>query len=97
MRKISQMTQDEALTEEALTAFKRRLERAKRKAEESAAATRAVFAALEDMCIDPSEISTAAENADNLEEAISCFIDYGEYSVSGIMREVRGAFKEAET
>lgn len=48
------------------------------------------------MCIDPDEIPSAAENADNLEEAICCFIDYGEYSVSGIMREVRAAYKEAE-
>lgn len=60
------------------------------------AATKAVFDALEDMCIEPDEISSAAENAENLEEAISCFIDYGEYSVSGIMREVRAAYKEAE-
>lgn len=95
MKKISEMTADEALTEETLSTFKRRLERAKRKAEESAAATRAVFKALEDMCINPDEISTDAENADNLEEAISCFIDYGEYSISGIMREVRAAYKEA--
>ena len=40
--------------------------------------------------------TSAAENAENLEEAICCFIDYGEYSVSGIMREVRAAYKEAE-
>lgn len=51
---------------------------------------------LEDMCIDQDEIPSAAENAENLEEAICCFIDYGEYSVSGIMREVRAAYKEAE-
>lgn len=95
MKKISQMTQEEALAEEALTVFKRRLERAKRKAEESAAATQAVFAAIEDMCIDPDKIKTGAENADNLEEAINCFIQYGEYSVSGIMREIRGAYREA--
>lgn len=44
----------------------------------------------------PDEIPSAAENAENLEEAICCFIDYGEYSVSGIMREVRAAYKEAE-
>lgn len=48
------------------------------------------------MCIDPDKIPSAAENAENLEEAICCFIDYGEYSVSGIMREVRAAYKEAE-
>lgn len=96
MKKISEMTQDEILIESALKVFKRRLERAKRKAEESAAATSAVFKALEDMCIDADKIKTEAENADNLEEAINCFIQYGEYSVSGIMREVRGAYREAE-
>ena len=74
MKKISEMTPGEALTEQAL----------------------AVFDAIEDMCIDPDEIPSAAENAENLEEAICCFIDYGEYSVSGIMREVRAAYKEAE-
>lgn len=94
--KISEMTPDEALTEQALAVFKRRLEQARKKSVESAAATKAVFDALEDMCIEPDEIPSAAENAENLEEAISCFIDYGEYSVSGIMREVRAAYKEAE-
>lgn len=96
MKKISEMTPDEVLTEQALAVFKRRLEQARKKAVESAAATKAVFDALKDMCIDPDEIPSAAENAENLEEAISCFIDYGEYSVSGIMREVRAAYKEAE-
>ena len=91
MKKISEMTPGEALTEQALAVFKRRLEQARKKA-----ATKAVFDAIEDMCIDPDEIPSAAENAENLEEAICCFIDYGEYSVSGIMREVRAAYKEAE-
>lgn len=95
MRKISEMTPDEALAEEALAVFKRRLEKAKRKAEESAFAENAVFAALDDMCIDAEEIPTAAENASNLKEAICCFLSYGEYSLSGIMREVRAAYKEA--
>lgn len=96
MKKISEMTPDEALTEQVLATFKRRLERAKRKSDESATATQAVFAALEDMCIEPGEIPTSAENATNLEEAICCFIDYGEYSIGGIMQEVRAAYKEAE-
>lgn len=96
MKKISEMTPDEALTEQTLAAFRRRLERAKRKSEESALASWAVFKALEDMCIDAEEIPTEAENASNLAEAISCFLDYDEYSVAGIMREVRAAYKEAE-
>ena len=48
MKKISEMTPDEALTEQALAVFKRRLEQARKKAVESAAATKAVFDALED-------------------------------------------------
>lgn len=42
MKKISEMTPDEALTEQALAVFKRRLEQARKKAVESAAATKAV-------------------------------------------------------
>lgn len=94
MKKISEMTPGEALTEQALAVFKCRLEQARKKSAENAAATKAVFDALEDMCIDLNEIPSAAENAENLEEAICCFIDYGEYSVSGIMREIREAYKE---
>lgn len=39
MKKISEMTPGEALTEQALAVFKRRLEQARKKAVESAAAT----------------------------------------------------------
>ncbi len=42
MKKISEMTPGEALTEQALAVFKRRLEQARKKAVESAAATKAV-------------------------------------------------------
>lgn len=59
MKKISEMTPGEALTEQALAVFKRRLEQARKKAVESAAATKAVFDALEDMCIEPDEIPSA--------------------------------------
>ena len=64
MKKISEMTPGEALTEQALAVFKRRLEQARKKAVESAAATKAVFDALEDMCIEPDEIPSAAEHAE---------------------------------
>ena len=63
MKKISEMTPGEALTEQALAVFKRRLEQARKKAVESAAATKAVFDALEDMCIDPGEIPSAAASS----------------------------------
>lgn len=39
---------------------------------------------------------TAAENADNLADAISCFINYGEYNIVGLMEEINN-FMERET
>lgn len=93
---ISEMSVEECSDELVFRRFKSLLEKARKKQTEATAATELVYQALEDMCIDADHISTDAENADNLEEAISCFIDYGEYSVAGIMREVKAAYgKEA--
>ena len=55
-----------------------------------------VFKALEDMCVDADSAETAAELTDNLREAITCFLSYGKYSFSGIMREVRKAYINQE-
>lgn len=35
-----------------------------------------------------SEVPTKAENADNLEKAIDCFIYYGEYNIDEIIEEL---------
>lgn len=37
-----------------------------------------------------SEIKTNAENSDNLEEAICCFVQYGEYDEESIWKELEG-------
>ena len=56
-----------------------------------------VFVELDRLCIDPSEHPTAAENATTLEEAISCYVQYSEYTRSGLMREIKAAYgKETE-
>lgn len=34
------------------------------------------------------EVATDAENADTLEEAIYCFVQYGEYNIDGILKEL---------
>jgi hypothetical protein len=34
------------------------------------------------------EVATDAENADTLEEAINCFVQYGEYNIDGILKEL---------
>ena len=54
-----------------------------------------VMDAIEDMgVIDLSRFETKAENADNLEEAIYCYIQYGEFDVDSIIEEVKAAEKE---
>ena len=52
-----------------------------------------IFKALDDLGIDPAKYNTSAENASNLAEAISCYISYGEYSVDGLMKEIRKAYE----
>ena len=52
-----------------------------------------IFKALDDLGIDPAKYNTAAENASKLAEAISCYISYGEYSVDGLMKEIRQAYE----
>ena len=34
------------------------------------------------------EIPTEAENADNLEQAISCYVQYGEYDIEKLVDEI---------
>ena len=34
------------------------------------------------------EVATDAENADTLEEALNCFVQYGEYNIDGILKEL---------
>lgn len=86
------MTSEECLDELTFRRFKSLLEKARKKSVEAAAASALVFQALEDMCIDADRVRSDAENAATLLEAISCYIDYGEYSVAGIMREIKGAY-----
>lgn len=95
-KRASEITPAEALTEKEMNAFGQKLARAKTAYNTAHRALEAVFRQLENMCIDPSEVPTDAENACNLEEAINCYLQYGEYSRGGIMREVRDAFTSAE-
>jgi len=40
------------------------------------------------------DCETKAENACNLEEAINCYIDYGEYDVNSIIEEIKHQIKK---
>lgn len=54
-----------------------------------------VMEAIEDLgIIDLSRFETKAENASNLEEAICCYIQYGEFDVDSIIDEIKAAEKE---
>ena len=54
-----------------------------------------VMEAIEDLgIIDLSRFETKAENASNLEEAICCYIQYGEFDVDSIIEEIKVSEKE---
>ena len=54
-----------------------------------------VMDAIEDIgIVDLSRFKTQAENADNLEEAMYCYIQYGEFDVDSIIKEIKVAEKE---
>lgn len=46
--------------------------------------------------VDLEDIATGAENADNLEEAICCYIDYGEYTIDELIAEITSAVTRKE-
>lgn len=79
---------DEALFRE----FKKLLRSAKRKAAAAQAAEDEVFRLIECMGIVPDSVPTNAENADNLQDAITCYLSYDEYSEKGIISEVQEAY-----
>lgn len=89
---ISNLTPEQASDELVFMAFEKALRAAKRKAKAAQEAENGIFDLLEDMCIDAERVPSEAENADNLKDAITCYLSYGEYSVAGIMREIRAAY-----
>lgn len=79
--------------QEKFILLRKGIEIAKELQDKATEAGNLIFNALDDLGIDPAKYSTAAENASNLAEAISCYISYGEYSVDGLMKEIRKAYK----
>lgn len=66
--------------------LRRLIQKARKKSIELNDATQAVFDALSDvdLCV-----PTDAENADDLEQAINCYIQYGEYSIDELLDEIK--------
>lgn len=53
-----------------------------------------VYQALDNLNVDFYAAKTNAKDSDNLFEAIFSYICYGEYSIDGLMEEIRTAYKE---
>lgn len=51
-----------------------------------------IFNMLRNMGVDL-QSDTKAENADCLDEAINCYIQYNEYNIDNIMKEIEGAIR----
>ena len=77
--------------QEKFILLRKGIETAKELQDKATEAEDLIFKVLDDLGIDPAKYNTAAENASNLAEAISCYISYGEYSVDGLMKEIRKA------
>ncbi|MBQ8618496.1 MAG: hypothetical protein IJ418_13450 [Clostridia bacterium] len=92
-KRIADMTADEIMTEQTLRTIENAIKRAKKKANEAQAAEMQVYKMLEDACVDLTA-PTKAENADNLDEAISCYLSYDEYSLAGLMEEIRENYEK---
>lgn len=89
---IPKLTPEQALDEEVFMEFEKALKSARRKAVAAQKAERLIFGLIDDMCIDADHTASEAENADTLADAITCYIQYGEFSLSKIMREVRSVY-----
>lgn len=89
--KIPDMTPEQAMDELTMDELRKLLKKAKTAYEKAQAAEVAVFEALDDMCIDL-EVKTGAENAENLGEAVACYLNYGEYDAKSLLAEIRAQY-----
>lgn len=92
---IVEMTPEECSDELVMMSIKKLLQKARKKSKESDEALRTVYEAIEDMCIDL-DAHSYAENADTLEEAINCYVQYGEYNLTDLLKEIRQQYTTNE-
>ena len=71
------------------------LKKARNANQKADAALRNVFEALEDICIEL-DAPTGAENADDLEQAINCYVHYGEFNLKDLMKEIREQYRDLD-
>lgn len=68
--------------------IKKALQKARRKYIEAEIELNNLYDFLSDINADL-EVPTDAENVDTLKEAINCFVQYGEYNIDGILKELK--------
>ena len=90
---ISNLTPEQCADELTLMEIKKILQKARKAQQKADATLTEVFQALEDMCIDL-DVPSDAENADTLEEAVSCYVHYGEFGLKGLMKEIREQYSK---
>lgn len=94
-KQISQMTEQQCLNELTYDNLRKLLKKARAAQVRADEALRRVFLVLEDMCLDL-DAPTDAENADNLDDAVSCYIQYGEYSIAGLIKEIKAQYERED-
>lgn len=91
MRKITNLLPMEAMDELTFMDLKKLLQKARKAQQKADEALHAVYNALDDMCIDL-DAPSDAENADCLDHAISCYVQYGEYGIANLLKEIRAQY-----
>ena len=89
---FSSFAADKQLDGSAIKEFSKLLRIAKQRAVKAQEAENAVFVLLENM-IDDLQAKTNAENATTIEEAITCYLSYDEYTHKDIVREVKELYE----
>ena len=92
-KEIYQMSSDEALNESIKLELKNSLQKARNACKRADEELRKVYNILEDMCIDL-DVTTNAENADNLEQAVNCYVQNGEYNLKELVSEIMKQYNE---
>ena len=92
---IANMTPGECLDETVFASIKNKLKRVREMHKNSDRALASIYQALDDMCID-SDTPIDTESADTLGEAINCYVQYGEGSLSKLMSVIKARYIDTE-
>ena len=89
---IPNLTPEQCADELLFLEIEKLLKKARNANQKADVALRDVFKVLEDSCIELN-VPTDAENADDLEQAINCYVYYGEFNLKSLMKEIRKQYQ----